>query len=235
MQDINFQKKDFDWQQFIGKPFHKSYSKSKKMAYNKFTTLKEAVEKLNLKVENVKSIVDEEHAFLPSDFLKMALERGTSLALKIDTEKARSEMIVSPILVELQEIKKGSISLFSGITFNVDVRRGLSGRCDFIISAEAKNRFLTAPVLTVVEAKNDNVNAGLGQCVAEMVAAQLFNQKEGKNIHIIYGTVTNGINWLFLKLIDNTVYIEELERVYDFSKNLDELIGLLMTLTDPQN
>ncbi len=103
-------------------------------------------------------------------------------------------MIVTPILLELQELKKGKISLFSGIDFRVDPKRGLSGRCDFIISADGKSEFMTAPVITIVEAKNDNVRSGLGQCIAEMVAAQLFNQRQEKDIETIYGTVTTGTN-----------------------------------------
>lgn len=201
------------------------------MAYNKFT-FEDAVERLNLKTVSVKSIVEAFEPFPPSNFLQTALQRGTTLALRSNTEKARSEMIVAPILLELQEVKKEKISLFSGIDFKVDSKRGLSGRCDFIISADGKSEFMTAPAITVVEAKNDNVRSGLGHCIAEMAAAQLFNQRREKAIEKIYGAVTTGINWRFLKLEGNTVYIEDTERVYDFERNLDELLGLLMKLTE---
>ena len=234
MNCAELQKPDFNWAGFIGKPYHKYLKEKKYMAYNKFT-LEEAVERLNLKTVSVKSIVEDFEYYPPSDFLRTALRRGTALALRSSTEKARSEMIVTPILLELQEVKMGKISLFSGIDFKVDPKRGLSGRCDFIISADGKSEFMTAPAITIVEAKNDNVRNGLGQCIAEMVAAQLFNQRHEKDIPTIYGVVTTGTNWRFLKLQGSTVFIENTERAYDFERNLDELLGLLIRLTETQN
>jgi hypothetical protein len=38
-----------------------------------------------------------------------------------------------------------------------------------------------------------------------------------------------------LKLEHNTVFIEDTERVYDFERNLDELLGLLIKLTETKN
>jgi transketolase C-terminal domain/subunit len=52
----------------------------------------------------------------------------------------------------------------------------------------------------IVEAKNENIKGGLGQCVAEMVAAQIFNEREANAIDTIYGAVTTGEIWKFLKL-----------------------------------
>jgi hypothetical protein len=230
-----FEKKDFDWQQFIGKPYHKFYSDKKKMAYNKFNTLQEAVEKLNLTVKYVKSIVDESTPFSPSDLLKVNLERGTPLATKISTEKASSELIISPILMEIVQIRKGEINYFSGIDFRVDAKRGLNGRCDFLLGQGEQFDDLTAPVLAVVEAKKNNTKTGLGQCAAEMYASQVFNKDKNKSVTVIFGSVTNGINWRFLKLEENTLFIEELDRSYNFEKNLDELLGMLLKLTQPQH
>jgi len=103
-------------------------------------------------------------------------------------------MIIAPILISVRKHLNGQISLFSGIDFTVDGQKGLNGTCDFIISRSPKLLILTAPVVTIVEAKKENINAGLGQCVAEMVAAKLFNEREGNNIQTIYGTVTTGTN-----------------------------------------
>ncbi|MFB2936129.1 hypothetical protein ACE1B6_12825 [Aerosakkonemataceae cyanobacterium BLCC-F154] len=47
-----------------------------------------------------------------SDFLKQSLEYNTPLALEIATEKARSEMIITPILIELRQQFNSKISLF---------------------------------------------------------------------------------------------------------------------------
>ncbi|GGA36301.1 hypothetical protein [Okeania sp. KiyG1] len=103
-------------------------------------------------------------------------------------------MIISPIIVELRKYFNRQISLFSGTEFNVDKSKGLTGRCDFIISYSPKQLEVTAPVMTIVEAKNDNIKSGLAQCIAEMVAAQLFNRQKKNQIYCIYGIVTTGSN-----------------------------------------
>ena len=41
----------------------------------------------------------------------------------------------------------------------------------------------------LVEAKNEDMKSGYGQCVAEMVAAQKFNKREGDKIDKIYASV----------------------------------------------
>ena len=106
------------------------------------------------------------------------LVKNKHTAKSIATEKALSEFIVAPVLSEILNISKGKISLFSGIDFTIDVKQGLSGRCDFIISLNNNQYFLTAPIVTIIEAKKSDISLGLGQCVAEMVAAQIFNEKE---------------------------------------------------------
>jgi hypothetical protein len=133
------------------------------------------------------------------------------LALAVNTEKARSETIISPVIIEIKNIFTEEISLFSGVDFNgvdfnVEPEQGLNGVCDFIISKSPEQLFITSPVVTIVEAKNENIKLGLGQCVAEMIAAQLFHQKEVNYIDSIYGVVTTGnIMWKFLKLQDSVV------------------------------
>ncbi len=134
------------------------------------------------------------------------------LATTIGTEKARSELIVANILVELREHYKQRISFFSGIDFNVDAENGLVGVCDFLVSLSPGQTILDAPVIMLVEAKKEDLISGLGQCVAEMLAAQRFNAEKKNNVAYIYGTVTSGTDWLFLKLeakclnIDLTIY-----------------------------
>ena len=107
-------------------------------------------------------------------------------------------MIIAPILLELRRQLNYQISLFSGVDFNVDSERGLNGVCDFLVSRSKEQLFVRAPVITIVEAKNENLKPGFGQCVAEMLAGQLFNEREGNAIKTIYGGVTIGTVWRFL-------------------------------------
>lgn len=94
----------------------------------------------------------------------------------------------------------------------MDKSRGLNGRCDFIISHYPELLSINAPVVTIVEAKNDNIKSGMAQCIAEMIAAQVLNQNSGpknREIPCIYGSVTTGSIWKFLRLEATTVYIEQ--------------------------
>jgi hypothetical protein len=61
----------------------------------------------------------------------------------------------------------------------------------------------------LVEAKKHDIEAGLGQCVAEMVAAQLYNERSGNGISAMCGCVTTGENWQFLRLVGTTVTIDQ--------------------------
>jgi hypothetical protein len=83
---------------------------------------------------------------------------------------------------------------------------------------------LTALVITVVEAKKENINAGLGQCAAEMVAAQIFNQQSATEIKTIYGVVTTGSIWQFLKLEEQTLSIDLSEY---YLKDVNKILGIL--------
>jgi hypothetical protein len=161
----------------------------------------------------------------PSAFLTESLARYTSLASLIGTEKAKSEFLIAPILAEVRDQVGNQIGLFSGTEFSVDPEKGLQGFCDFILSRSPEQLDVTAPVVTVVEAKNDNLKSGLGQCIAEMVAAQIFNDREGRPIEVIYGAVTSGTNWRFLRLQGQTIEIDETEY---FLNQVEQILGVLL-------
>lgn len=79
--------------------------------------------------------------------------------------------------------------------------------------------------MTLVEAKNDNIKSGIPQCIAEMVAAQIFNERQQNQIACIYGVITTGGNWKFLRLVDKRVDIEATEHVIG---ELEALLGILL-------
>jgi hypothetical protein len=162
-----------------------------------------------------------------SKLLAETLQENVNLALASNTEKSRSEMIITPILIEVRKQLKYQISLFSGIDFNVDSERGLNGSCDFLISKSEELLLVSAPIIIIVEAKKENINAGLGQCVAEMLAAQIFNEREGNDISAIYGTVTTGTNWKFLRLQAQTIEIDLGEY---YLINVNKIVGILANI-----
>jgi hypothetical protein len=161
-------------------------------------------------------------------YLQETLAENISLARAINTEKARSELIIANVLVELRKVLGHKISLFSGVEFNVDKEKGLNGFCDFIISASSEQLMLCSPIVTVVEAKNENIIGGLGQCIAEMVAAKIFNELENdESVKRIYGVVTTGTTWKFLKMDGMDVYID----LDDYPiENPDKIIGILLAM-----
>lgn len=128
------------------------------------------------------------------------LADGVELAVGIDTEKARSEFIIAPMLQELRSRSGRSFGLFSGVQFDVDVSRGLNGYCDFILTRSSVQVLLTAPVVAITEAKVDNVRTGYAQCISGMVAAREFNTLAGTPIDTVYGVATTGTAWKFLAL-----------------------------------
>ena len=197
------------------------------MAYSDFD-LKKVKQNLGI------NLIEKENLFIGikaveiTAYLKEALAENVPLARAINTEKARSELIIANVLVELRKILQHKISLFSGIEFNVDKDKGLNGFCDFIISASTEQLMLCSPVVAVVEAKNENIIGGLGQCIAEMVAAKIFNELEkDQSVNRIYGVVTTGTAWKFLKMDESNVYID----LDDYPiESPDKIIGILLEM-----
>lgn len=163
----------------------------------------------------------------PSALLTAVLERNMPFALAMGTEKAKSELIISEVLVELCIHFDNRVSLFSGIDFNVDASKELTGVCDFLVSLSPEAFELEAPVIALVEAKNSDVKLGVAQCAAEMVAAQRFNAEQGNSIPRVYGAITSGTEWLFLKLVDKTLHIDM--RIYTLER-CDRILGVLASM-----
>lgn len=194
------------------------------MAYNRFT-IDELKAQFAIQIDETADFFMEVIPVAASELLVATLRENVPLALAISTEKARSEMIITPILIEVRRQLQRTVSLFSGIEFNVDPERGLVGVCDYLFSLSAEQLTLEAPVIAVVEAKNENIKVGISQCIAEMIGAKLFNARRNNSITTVYGVVTTGNNWKFLRLIDNTVSIDITEY---YIKEIDKIVGILL-------
>ncbi|MDQ2732355.1 MAG: hypothetical protein M3Y56_11915 [Armatimonadota bacterium] len=196
------------------------------MAYRDFT-LSDITRKFPLTLDERVDLFASTPDVAISAELEATLGDTVPLALAIHTEKARSEMIIIPILLELRRTLDRRMSLFSGVDFSVDAANGLNGVCDFIISASPEQLLVTAPILMMVEAKSDNIKAGLAQCIAEMIAAQIFNARNETGPTTIYGAVTTGTNWRFLKLEGTTVVVNAVEYYIDHA---EKIMGILMQI-----
>jgi hypothetical protein len=194
------------------------------MVYSEFTLAK-VRQDFNLTLQEGQNLFATVAAVAPSNLLTAILDEYLPLAIAINSEKARSEFIIAPVLGEVRRLSSYQVSLFSGKEFNIDKNRGLTGFCDFILSCSPEQLYITSPVIEITEAKNEDIISGLGQCIASMVAAQLFNQQSGNNIDVIYGAVTTGTAWRFLTLRDQVVSIDAIEY---YIKEVDKILGILI-------
>lgn len=165
----------------------------------------------------------------PSARLQLVLE--TSLKMAITTEKAVSEYLVSPILTDIK-INNPSIELFSGEQLNVDKERNLNGEIDFLFTRTPNFLAIEAPVFSITEAKIGLIDKAIPQAAAQMYGARLFNEMEGYPLEIVYGAVTDGKTWRFLKLQNQILFIDENILYLD---NLPLLLGTLQYIVDFYN
>ncbi len=201
------------------------------MSYEEFT-LEQINSDFGLTIEeNIDLFTDNPDVQLDDYFLRY-LHNNIPLAVAIATEKAKSEMIIAPILIELRRMLNNQISLFSGVKFNVDNTRGLNGFCDFLVSRSRQQTFIKSPVIAIVEAKNDNLKNGYAQCMAEMVAARIFNERDGKEMENLFGVVTNGNQWKFLKLNEDVIYIDRSDY---YIINPENIMTILISIVKPES
>ena len=164
---------------------------------------------------------------LPSDWLTKTLSLTRKLVLR--SEKSKSEAIVMPVLVELKDRNQDFFMIHSGEMLNVNKELGINGECDFILSANPKSYIIDTPIISLVEAKKGELDLGMGQCAAQMYAAKLQNEEDGKPLDIIYGCVTNSDLWRFMKLENNELTIDE--KKYSI-ENLETILGIFQHIID---
>ncbi|MCU0340156.1 MAG: hypothetical protein MUE30_09730 [Spirosomaceae bacterium] len=193
------------------------------MAYSNFK-LKEIERVASLK-EEVKPLFAHVAPLEPSAWLQETLEKTGHLLPK--SEKARSELILMPVLLEMLARNNYAFTIFSGENLEADAALGLNGECDFILGKGEKSYTIQSPIFALVEAKQNIVENSLGQCVAQMVGAAIFNKTDGTPITRIYGCVSNGSEWQFLRLENKILTIDD--KIYFFNE-LEHILGILQNI-----
>jgi hypothetical protein len=192
------------------------------MAYSSFT-LAQVERQFDLNVAKG-SFFSDLPQLSPRTWFKESLQISAPFAAAQGSEKVRSELIVAPLLFELRELLDRQIGLFSGVDFTIDLESGLNGICDFLLTRSPSELIIKAPAIVLIEAKKGELNAGWGQCAAEMVAAQKFNLANEQEIPTIYGSVTTGTQWQFLKLTGRELTIDVTEYALD---PIERILGIL--------
>lgn len=193
------------------------------MAYTNFS-LKDL--KLKFGIDNkVKKLEFDLQPFVISTSLQEDL--ALAKVLPVRSEKAKSELIVMPILVELMKQNERFFTIYSGDTLQADKEKGLSGECDFILAKDTGSFDINTPIITIVEAKKNDVEIGIPQCAAQMLGARILNKEYGNDLDSIYGCVTTADNWIFLKLEGNTIFIDS--QKYYLGK-IEELLSVFQAI-----
>ncbi|TAE05212.1 MAG: hypothetical protein EAZ95_20010 [Bacteroidetes bacterium] len=187
------------------------------MGYSNYKNLKQTLKKLALD-ETDEMMFPHIEPVEPSDWLVQTLARAKRVPLT--NEKVKSERVISPILTEIALAYESEITMFSGEDLTVDASRDLAGECDFFFAKHPRKTVMQAPVVTFVEAKDEDFEYGQAQCIAQMYASLLYNEQEGKPVPFVYGCAVTGGDWKFLKLEKNkvtfdieTYYLVELPKI----------------------
>lgn len=194
------------------------------MSYSDFS-LKELHTKFGLEIKRTQ-LFQKFIPIEPTDWLKDMLQKASLLPLR--SEKSKSEMIVFPILLELRNRNNNFITIYSGDSLDADESKGLRGECDFIITKDTGSYDIDFPIIQIVEAKKHDIDSGIPQCAAQMIGAKVYNDKNSVKVDKIYGCVTTGDDWLFMKL-ENDI---EIDRKKYFLGELNELLSVFQYIID---
>lgn len=196
------------------------------MAFSDYTTLQKLNSELGIAHHRQKLFI-KINLITPSDKLLEDLQEAQDY-YSLTTEKAKSEFLITPVLREVRRTHLDSVGVFSGVNLDAPAA-GLSGFCDFILSRHPETVELTAPICCLVEAKNRTLEEGFAQCAAEMYAATLFNESNEKLHQFMYGCVTNGYDWSFLRLEKQLLQIDT-ERF--FLNQVSSILGVFQIIID---
>ena len=188
------------------------------MGYSKFRKIQDVIKKFNLDMR-LEKLIPAIETVEPSSWLLQTLAMAEKLPLT--NEKSKAERVISPILTEVANVFSDKISFFSGEAINISTKDNLAGECDFFFALQPPKLYIDAPIISLAEAKDEDMEWGIAQCAAQMYGAKLYNEMEGKNIPFIYGCATDGIEWQFLKLENDIYYVDN--KVFT---DLKEILGV---------
>jgi hypothetical protein len=150
------------------------------------------------------------------DYLDLLEKRLNEVLPYFDlaNETSRREVLVSPIILDLVHYTKSQVR----IEYQIKVNEQLQGFLDYLIENEQK--------LLVIEAKKQDLDYGLTQLTAELIALDQWDKKE-QQTHII-GAVTTGQIWQFARLDRNQKHLEQGLDIYRVPEDLEALMRILV-------
>jgi hypothetical protein len=141
-----------------------------------------------------------ETEFPVPDYLRENLEIVMQDGVFDNSEYAICEYLIVPILQEIWKHYRNKLILWSHQTLSYD--NNLTGIPEYILAKKSPlgKRIFDQPYFVLIEAKQDDFDAGWAQCLAEMIAAQKLNENADQEI---FGITSNGKFWEFGKLKNN--------------------------------
>lgn len=157
--------------------------------------------------------------------LTLTVQKNRALAAGNGTKKARAAYLTAPVVGQIYHETNHQCVVLPGVKFNVSRKQGLTGFCDYLIVRSLMFMMVDAPVVAIVEAEKEDLNPATAQCIASMVAVQLFNEQKKQPTSVVYGCVTSGSGWRFLRLHEKEATVDLTE--YGLSE-LDKILGILL-------
>lgn len=195
------------------------------MAYTDFT-FADLQEKFGLTYD-IKPFFENVKDVIPSDLLLQQLELAKHFSLR--SEKIKTEFLIVPVLAFVKVKNEDFAQLFSGENLPADKKLKLNGEVDFIWVNQRNAPELQSPIISLCEAKKGSIEDSLAQCAAQMYGSRVFNQRTKKPILDIFGCISTGIDWQFMKLEGQTIWKDT--KIYTLS-NLPELLGVWQIVID---
>ncbi len=186
------------------------------MAFSSYKTIGEVLKEFQVKYTEFNFMSEAE--FHVSDYFREDLQTVMREGVVNNSEYAICENLIYPVLKEVWKRYSSKFTLWSHQSLTYDEK--LSGYPEYILAKRSPlgKVVFDKPYFILVEAKQDNFEAGWAQCLAEMIAAQRLN---GELPITIFGIVSNGDRWQFGKLDaelltkENTPYtIYELDKLF---------------------
>ncbi len=197
------------------------------MAYSDFTA-SEISKRFGVKFKNEELFTDVK-TVEPSNWLIETIKNAFDIGF--DSLESRLEGLVTPVLLEFSFINNHSYTEYARMDFNIDTQNGLEGECDFLYSFSRVQEFITDPFfcLTRAEATKQDVEQGIIQCAAQLVAGKKLNDLEDGMHQVLYGCCTTGVEWTFLQYADSQIIIDK--KKYLISE-LPQLLGVFQHIFD---
>jgi len=160
-----------------------------------------------------------------------ARDLSNNFGIKFKAEHLFEHQIIEPIEPSpwlIETIKRGTRSM----NINAGEQDGLNGECDFMLSFSLIQDFVIAPIFSITEAKKQDIEQGTVQCAAQLIAANILNQKDNYPFKTLFGCSTTGTEWRFLKLEDKTITLD-IGRYY--LNDLNQLLSILQHIVKQAN